>query len=537
MSILRVSNFAETVLSEAISMADTELFVRPEDISRFPVLGASETFRVILWDGVNTPEICDVTVVDLDGTFTVTRGAEDTTAREWPANTQVRHAITAGTYEYLQGIVEGLVATSETLVEIGLNEKIFITQENKLFLPGQYVIITSDADPLNKWMLGQVLSYVGTSLSVNVTQINDDGEADDWTIMVSGPAGPVGTAGDDGAAGAAGEDGEDGLPGANGRTVRNGFGAPGTGIGVNGDFYIDKTATAIYGPKSDDGWGNATSLIGATGEDGTTPGIRYNFSSSVVEEDPGNGIFRFDSAIFGSITEMYISDIDQGGIDQSGFILNWDSPANNIKGYLFIYEIANPVNVTILAINDVDDATGYLVVHITPLSGEVPDSGLEMVISFARSGDAGDTFLNLGDTPADYTDDAGKSIIVNDAETGLEFNFMEKTIVNINSLADNYTITEDDNKGLIEIDAATTKTVLIPTDVAEPNLPAAGGGVPMAVVEVIRLGNGLVVIEADTGVLLNGQDGGTIELTIKYQSATLYKRDANEWICPNYEVV
>ena len=48
----------------------------------------------------------------------------------------------------------------------------------------------------------------------------------------------------------AGPPGSPGTNGANGNTVLNGSGAPGSGIGVNGDFYLDTVAEKIYGPKA-----------------------------------------------------------------------------------------------------------------------------------------------------------------------------------------------------------------------------------------------------------------------------------------------
>lgn len=69
-----------------------------------------------------------------------------------------------------------------------------------------------------------------------------------------------------------GGSGGSGLPGADGKTVRNGAGAPAGTLGVAGDFYIDTTAKTIYGPKSGSGWGAPTSLIGSAGAEGS-PGI------------------------------------------------------------------------------------------------------------------------------------------------------------------------------------------------------------------------------------------------------------------------
>ncbi|MFJ6720499.1 SGNH/GDSL hydrolase family protein [Streptomyces sp. NPDC091259] len=44
--------------------------------------------------------------------------------------------------------------------------------------------------------------------------------------------------------------GADGAPGVDGRTILSGSGAPSSSIGVAGDFYMDTTAWAIYGPKT-----------------------------------------------------------------------------------------------------------------------------------------------------------------------------------------------------------------------------------------------------------------------------------------------
>lgn len=45
-----------------------------------------------------------------------------------------------------------------------------------------------------------------------------------------------------------------------GKTILNGSGVPSGGTGADGDFYIDTTADAIYGPKTAGAWGSATAL-------------------------------------------------------------------------------------------------------------------------------------------------------------------------------------------------------------------------------------------------------------------------------------
>jgi hypothetical protein len=52
--------------------------------------------------------------------------------------------------------------------------------------------------------------------------------------------------------------------------VLNGTGAPSSGLGVNGDFYIDPAAQLIYGPKASGAWPAGVSYQGATGPTGAT---------------------------------------------------------------------------------------------------------------------------------------------------------------------------------------------------------------------------------------------------------------------------
>ncbi|QIH34056.1 hypothetical protein [Sphingobacterium sp. DR205] len=59
------------------------------------------------------------------------------------------------------------------------------------------------------------------------------------------------------------------LKGANGTKIYNGTAVPAAGMGINGDYYFQTTTGQLYGPKTDAGWGTPISLIGAKGADGT----------------------------------------------------------------------------------------------------------------------------------------------------------------------------------------------------------------------------------------------------------------------------
>lgn len=85
-----------------------------------------------------------------------------------------------------------------------------------------------------------------------------------------GATGATGPAGSTGATGATGSTGAAGAAGTDGKTVRNGSGVPSSGLGVDGDFYIDTAVYSIYGPKAAGAWGSATSLVGPAGATGAT---------------------------------------------------------------------------------------------------------------------------------------------------------------------------------------------------------------------------------------------------------------------------
>lgn len=81
--------------------------------------------------------------------------------------------------------------TSTTSLSITVASKVFVTQSDKFFDVGRWLLITSDADPAN-YMHGQVTSYSGTALTVNVTNIGGSGTLGDWDITVSGTQGAEG---------------------------------------------------------------------------------------------------------------------------------------------------------------------------------------------------------------------------------------------------------------------------------------------------------------------------------------------------------
>lgn len=87
--------------------------------------------------------------------------------------------------------------------------------------------------------------------------------------------------------------GEKGDPGDDGTTLRYGSGAPSSGVGANGEFYIRTDNTSIYGPKTAGSWGSGTSLIGPAGTNGS---VWYSGSGAPSSGTGANGDYYLDTA-------------------------------------------------------------------------------------------------------------------------------------------------------------------------------------------------------------------------------------------------
>ena len=120
-------------------------------------------------------------------------------------------------------------------------------------------------------------------------------ETDTWVAYQTVMQGPTGAAGADGADGA---DGTNGADGDDGTLWWNGSGAPADGTGSDGDYYIDTTNHAYYGPKAAGTWTGIgpyslqgpQGIQGEQGEPGT-PGAgvswegEYNAGTTYAEND------------------------------------------------------------------------------------------------------------------------------------------------------------------------------------------------------------------------------------------------------------
>jgi hypothetical protein len=85
-----------------------------------------------------------------------------------------------------------LVATSSSSLVVGAGTKIFTIPSGKQFINPMPVAAVSASAPASK-LFGTVVSYVGTTLTVAVTDYEGSGTHADWTITPSGAHGPAGS--------------------------------------------------------------------------------------------------------------------------------------------------------------------------------------------------------------------------------------------------------------------------------------------------------------------------------------------------------
>ncbi|WP_257668534.1 hypothetical protein [Parapedobacter tibetensis] len=86
-----------------------------------------------------------------------------------------------------------------------------------------------------------------------------------FTACKKGDAGPLGPQGEQGERG---ERGERGIAGADGSTIYNGTAAPASTLGKEGDYYLNRSTSQLYGPKTGSGWGTPINLRGQQGATG-----------------------------------------------------------------------------------------------------------------------------------------------------------------------------------------------------------------------------------------------------------------------------
>lgn len=88
-------------------------------------------------------------------------------------------------------VAGSFVGTSTSSLAIGTGNKTFVTQSGEQYTAGIWMTAVSAANGAN-YMFGQVVSYSGTSLVINVQATGGSGTFADWNLSLAGPRGAPG---------------------------------------------------------------------------------------------------------------------------------------------------------------------------------------------------------------------------------------------------------------------------------------------------------------------------------------------------------
>jgi hypothetical protein len=135
-------------------------------------------------------------------------------------------------------------------------------------------------------------------------------------------------------------------------------------------------------------------VTGATGVTGDKGGVRYSFSTTVTDADPGNGTIRYNNATIASVNQIFIDNIDAAGVTQTSWYDTWDdSTTSSSRGFIYIVgNLAGSATVNVFRVTGaVTAATGYYKIPVAYVSGVLPANAAALAVDFSRTGDIGVT--------------------------------------------------------------------------------------------------------------------------------------------------
>jgi hypothetical protein len=155
----------------------------------------------------------------------------------------------------------------------------------------------------------------------------------------------------------------------------------------------DVSSAGPSGPTGFTGSAGPAGPTGFTGSQGDKGGVRYAFSTTTTDADPGAGVLAYNNATIGSVTQIFIDNVDAAGVTQTAWYDTWDDSTNTVRGQLTIVgnlagsTVVNVFNVT----GAVTVASGYYKIPVAYVSGSLPTNAAALAINFSRAGNLGFT--------------------------------------------------------------------------------------------------------------------------------------------------
>jgi hypothetical protein len=130
------------------------------------------------------------------------------------------------------------------------------------------------------------------------------------------------------------------------------------------------------------------------GNDGFENGLKYTYSTTISDSDPGAGTFRFNNGTFASITSIFMDNTDANSVTVTTLLDSWDDSTNTAhRGTLRFQKVGDPTTFREFSITGaITDGTGYRKIPVTPsVSNGTWTNGNSFVVLFTRTGNVGAT--------------------------------------------------------------------------------------------------------------------------------------------------
>lgn len=148
-----------------------------------------------------------------------------------------------------------------------------------------------------------------------------------------------------------------------------------------------------------------------TGDLGQPGGVtlRYTFSTTTTDADPGSGALRLDNATQDTATTIRADLLDAFGTDWSAYLATLAASTNTVKGQALLQKYNDPSKFILFNISALASPSGYkniTVVKVASSASSPFSNGDVVTLSFVRTGDKGDAVAAIGWNYSTTTTDA-----------------------------------------------------------------------------------------------------------------------------------
>jgi hypothetical protein len=174
----------------------------------------------------------------------------------------------------------------------------------------------------------------------------------------------------------------------------------------NGATWDEISAEGTTGPTGPTGPGGATGPTGATGGTGGTGGtgatgptgaaggvsIRYTFSTTTTDADPGTGTLRLSSATQNASTVIRADLLDVNSVDWTTVLDTFDDATGTVKGAIRLFNTVDPTKWLTFNVTALASPTGYKNITVTNTGSSAASpfsNGNDITLTFSRAGDLG----------------------------------------------------------------------------------------------------------------------------------------------------